>query len=262
MDTSITITSFVVTRILFQYCLAGYCQFNNKRQYFHLYNIFAYCSICRVDCKFARNKKKHSGWHYQHACILTRKTWRSENSWPYRDSNSDHLVVNPVASRYAHCVITAHSRRKNDTENDIWTKRAITIPKSALRCKPKRCARSPETALREKDKKMGRGEAVSSCWTALTSPTSGYRSAGIVRSRSKATEFSNYKWSCIKDEFKCSLCSRSFRYAWAKSTAKILSSRIHIPSVVSVRHVRKHVARICMFVFVSTSPCSWKNETG
>jgi hypothetical protein len=21
------------------------------------YNIFAYCSICRVDCKFARNKK-------------------------------------------------------------------------------------------------------------------------------------------------------------------------------------------------------------
>jgi hypothetical protein len=22
------------------------------------YNIFAYCSICRVDCKFARNKKK------------------------------------------------------------------------------------------------------------------------------------------------------------------------------------------------------------
>jgi hypothetical protein len=24
------------------------------------YNIFAYCSICRVDCKFARNKKKIS----------------------------------------------------------------------------------------------------------------------------------------------------------------------------------------------------------
>jgi hypothetical protein len=23
------------------------------------YNIFAYCSICRVDCKFARNTKKH-----------------------------------------------------------------------------------------------------------------------------------------------------------------------------------------------------------
>jgi hypothetical protein len=22
------------------------------------YNIFAYCSICRIDCKFARNKKK------------------------------------------------------------------------------------------------------------------------------------------------------------------------------------------------------------
>jgi hypothetical protein len=25
------------------------------------YNIFAYCSICRVDCKFARNKK-NSGY--------------------------------------------------------------------------------------------------------------------------------------------------------------------------------------------------------
>jgi hypothetical protein len=24
------------------------------------YNIFAYCSICRVDCKFARNKKKYA----------------------------------------------------------------------------------------------------------------------------------------------------------------------------------------------------------
>jgi hypothetical protein len=23
------------------------------------YNIFAYCSLCRVDCKFARNKKKY-----------------------------------------------------------------------------------------------------------------------------------------------------------------------------------------------------------
>jgi hypothetical protein len=25
------------------------------------YNIFAYCSICRVDCKFARNKIKKKG---------------------------------------------------------------------------------------------------------------------------------------------------------------------------------------------------------
>jgi hypothetical protein len=27
-------------------------------------------------------------------------TWRSENSFPRRDSNSDPLVVQPVASRY------------------------------------------------------------------------------------------------------------------------------------------------------------------
>jgi hypothetical protein len=26
--------------------------------------------------------------------------WRRENSWPYRDSNSDVSVVQPVASRY------------------------------------------------------------------------------------------------------------------------------------------------------------------
>jgi hypothetical protein len=36
MDTSITIVLSVVTRILSQYCLAGYCHFNNKRQYCHL----------------------------------------------------------------------------------------------------------------------------------------------------------------------------------------------------------------------------------
>jgi hypothetical protein len=27
-------------------------------------------------------------------------TWRRENSWPYRDANSDPSVVQPVASRY------------------------------------------------------------------------------------------------------------------------------------------------------------------
>jgi hypothetical protein len=27
-------------------------------------------------------------------------TWRRENSWPYRNSNSDPSVVQPVASRY------------------------------------------------------------------------------------------------------------------------------------------------------------------
>jgi hypothetical protein len=40
LNTSITIVLSVVTRILFQYCLAGYCHFNNKRQYCHV-NILA-----------------------------------------------------------------------------------------------------------------------------------------------------------------------------------------------------------------------------
>jgi hypothetical protein len=34
-------------------------------------------------------------------------TWRRENSWPYRDSNSDHSEVQPVASRYTDYAIPA-----------------------------------------------------------------------------------------------------------------------------------------------------------
>jgi hypothetical protein len=33
------------------------------------YNIFAYCSICRVDCKFARNKKKISSQLCRTLCL-------------------------------------------------------------------------------------------------------------------------------------------------------------------------------------------------
>jgi hypothetical protein len=37
-------------------------------------------------------------------------TWRRENSWPYRDSNSDPSVFQPVASRYTDWAIPALSR--------------------------------------------------------------------------------------------------------------------------------------------------------
>jgi hypothetical protein len=38
-------------------------------------------------------------------CVTEPKwtTWRREKSRPYRDSNSDHTAVQPVASRYADC---------------------------------------------------------------------------------------------------------------------------------------------------------------
>jgi hypothetical protein len=34
-------------------------------------------------------------------------TWRTENSCPYRDSNPDHPIVQPVASRYIDYAIPA-----------------------------------------------------------------------------------------------------------------------------------------------------------
>jgi hypothetical protein len=34
-------------------------------------------------------------------------TWRRENSWPYRDSNSDPSVVQPITSRYTDYSIQA-----------------------------------------------------------------------------------------------------------------------------------------------------------
>jgi hypothetical protein len=36
-------------------------------------------------------------------------TWRIENSWPYRDSNSEPSVVQPVASRYTDYAIPVWS---------------------------------------------------------------------------------------------------------------------------------------------------------
>jgi hypothetical protein len=45
-------------------------------------------------------------------------TWRRENSWPYRDSNSDILVVQPVASRYTGYTIPAHDDDDDDDDNN------------------------------------------------------------------------------------------------------------------------------------------------
>jgi hypothetical protein len=40
---------------------------------------------------------------------------RSENSLPYRDSNSDPLVVQPVASRYTDCTTATHEQAQERT---------------------------------------------------------------------------------------------------------------------------------------------------
>jgi hypothetical protein len=47
------------------------------------------------------------GTHWIGGCVNTSTKWRSENFCLYRDSNSDPLVLQPVASRYTVCAIPA-----------------------------------------------------------------------------------------------------------------------------------------------------------
>jgi hypothetical protein len=46
---------------------------------------------------------QETGWAQEPVCA----TWKKENSWYHRDSNSDPSVVQPVASRYTDCAIPA-----------------------------------------------------------------------------------------------------------------------------------------------------------
>jgi hypothetical protein len=39
-------------------------------------------------------------------------TWKRENSWPYRSSNSDLSVIHLLVSRYTHCAIPVPERRR------------------------------------------------------------------------------------------------------------------------------------------------------
>jgi hypothetical protein len=48
---------------------------------------------------------------------LVWKIWRGENSWPYRDSNFEPSVVQPVASRYTDSAILAPNWEKLSREN-------------------------------------------------------------------------------------------------------------------------------------------------
>jgi hypothetical protein len=49
-------------------------------------------------------------------------TWRSENSWPYRDLNSVSSVVQPIARRYPSC----YSRRNEYPKYNLLLLKYVT----------------------------------------------------------------------------------------------------------------------------------------
>jgi hypothetical protein len=51
---------------------------------------------------------QEDGWNSEPVWTI----WRSENSWPHRDSNSDSSVVQPVTSRYTDYSIPAPDKHK------------------------------------------------------------------------------------------------------------------------------------------------------
>jgi hypothetical protein len=54
--------------------------------------------------------------------------WRSENSWPYQDSNSDPSVVEPVASRYTDCATATLFKWKTLTNIEERQKEDTSLP--------------------------------------------------------------------------------------------------------------------------------------
>jgi hypothetical protein len=54
--------------------------------------------------------EKEAGWATEPVCM----TWRRENSYPYRDSNSGSSVIRPIASRYTDCTILAKAIEKSN----------------------------------------------------------------------------------------------------------------------------------------------------
>jgi hypothetical protein len=63
-----------------------------------------------------------SGWAPEFAWT----TWRRQNSWPYRDSNSDHSVVQSVVSRYSDYAIPTPADIAADYVN--WCQQIGTHP--------------------------------------------------------------------------------------------------------------------------------------
>jgi hypothetical protein len=62
-------------------------------------------------------------------------TWRRDNSWFYRDSNSKHLVVQPVANRYTDYAIPAPTCCRIATEiieQPLTTEPGITLSQTGL----------------------------------------------------------------------------------------------------------------------------------
>jgi hypothetical protein len=63
--------------------------------------------------------------------VLVWTSWRGENSWPYRDSNSDPSIVQPVASRYTDYAILAPTYRGN-YEFKLISRNCVVIDKVVI----------------------------------------------------------------------------------------------------------------------------------
>jgi hypothetical protein len=68
------------------------------------------------------------------------RTWRRENSWPYRDSNSESSFIQPVTSSYTDCAIPAPKIVSYSPQNTVsfinhvdWYTTAVCITKARHR---------------------------------------------------------------------------------------------------------------------------------
>jgi hypothetical protein len=103
------------------------------------YNIFAYCSICRVDCKFARGKKKLPAiltaiifiyqWAYAR-CVFMHSCWNGATH------SATQLFASVLMTRTRNCLqrlpvrrhVSSSWQRSQNTKKYVLCKRTVYRP--------------------------------------------------------------------------------------------------------------------------------------